>query len=67
MVMSGHHECSITFLCRSGRIQGMQTRFRSSALGLLASLSCLSSAMATSRAPVELEIRQVDGNPAACL
>lgn len=40
MVMSGHHECSITYLCRSGRIQGMRTRFRSSAPGLLASLSC---------------------------
>ncbi|MCA8298268.1 hypothetical protein LGN19_31215 [Burkholderia sp. AU30198] len=45
----------------------MQTRLRSSALGLLASLSCLSRAMATSQAPVELEIRQIDGNSAACL
>ncbi|MBZ5790724.1 hypothetical protein K8353_11460 [Burkholderia contaminans] len=45
----------------------MQTRFRSSAPGLLASLSCLARAMAASEAPVELEIRQIDGNPAACL
>ncbi|WP_382650031.1 hypothetical protein [Streptomyces sp. NPDC057010] len=45
----------------------MQTIFRSSVLGVLACLLCLSRAMATSEAPIELEIRQVDGNPAACL
>ncbi|VWB07752.1 lipoprotein [Burkholderia lata] len=45
----------------------MQTIFRSSVLGVLACLLCLSRAMATSEAPIELEIKQIDGNPAACL
>ncbi|VWD05227.1 MULTISPECIES: hypothetical protein [Burkholderia] len=45
----------------------MRTIFRSSVLGVLACVLCLSRAMAASEAPVELEIRQVDGNPAACV
>ncbi|VWD11955.1 lipoprotein [Burkholderia lata] len=45
----------------------METISRSSVLGSLAWLLCLSCATAASEAPVELEIRQVDGNPAACL
>lgn len=58
---------AITYLHRSWRIPGMQTLFRSSVLGALAWPLCMSRAMAVSEAPVELEIRQVDGNPAACL